>query len=157
MSATTTKPISFKRPLVSLWTVLSVTDLKSEDDVLAAIDDGRLLFAFNIAGKTSKSRLVRVLAASLCNFVEGTRFPKMLFEEEWKHVERLIFPVPGLRTMASKDIALAWNISGTHILSLCDEGLLRIAKGSPRHCGNGGSPQIEYQSAVQFLRDRRIC
>jgi len=155
--STTTKPLSFKRPLLSVWTVLSVTDLKSEDDVLAAIDDGRLLFAFNIAGKTAKSRLVRVLAASLCNFVEGTRFPKMSFEDEWKHVERLIFPTPGLRSMASKDIALAWNISGTHILNLCDEGLLRIAKGSPRHSGPYGSPQVEYQSAFQFLRDRRIC
>jgi hypothetical protein len=140
---------------VSLWTVLSVTDLKSEDEVLAAIDDGRILFAFNIAGKTAKSRLVRVLAASLCNFVEGTRFPKMSFEDEWKHVERLIFPVPA-PTIPAKDAAIAWNCSTQHVIALCDQRLLRLAKGSPRHCGQGGSPQVEYQSAVQFLRARRV-
>ena len=155
MSATITKPLNFKRPLVSVWTVLSVTDFKTEDEVLAAIDDGRLLYAFNIAGKKATARLVRVLAASVANFVEGNPPAKISQAEEWQQVERLIFPTPA-PSIPAKEIALAWNVSGTHILNLCDQKLLRLAKGTPRHCGPGGSPQVEYQSAVEFLRARRI-
>jgi hypothetical protein len=155
MSHTTTKPIIFKRPLVSLWTVLAVTDLKSEDEVLAAIEGGRLLWAFNIACKEAKSRLIRVLATSVSNFVEGNPPPKMSDAEEWQQVLRAIFPTPA-PSFAAKEIALAWNVSGTHILNLCDQKLLRLVKGTPRHSGPGGSPQVEYQSAVDFLRARRV-
>jgi hypothetical protein len=156
MFATTIKRITFKRPLISVWTVLSVTDLKTEDEVLAAIDEGRLLWAFNIAGKESQSRLVRVLAESVSNLIEGNEPPKTSSEaEEWTHVQRLIFPVPA-PTIPAKEIALAWNISGTHILNLCDQKLLRLAKGTPRHPGLGGSPHVEYQSAVDFLKKRRL-
>jgi hypothetical protein len=155
MPATTTKPISFKRPLVGLWTVLSVTDLKSEDDVLAAIEDGSLLWAFDLKTKRAKARLVRVLAASVCDFVAGNPPPKMTEADEWRQVQNLIFGAPA-SSIPAKEIALAWNISGTHMLNLCDEKLLRLAKGSPRHCGPGGSPLVIFQSAVEFLRERRI-
>lgn len=156
MPPTTSKPISLKRPLVSVWTVLSVTDLKTEDEVLAAIGDGRLLWAFNIAGKKAKRALVRVLAVSVYKFVEGRQPPTISEEEQWKQVQRMIFPTPGLASIPAKDIVLAWNTSGTHILNLCDEGLLRLAKGTRRHSGKHGSPQVEYQSAVDFLRTRRV-
>jgi hypothetical protein len=96
MLATTIKPISLKRPLVSVWTVLSVTDLKTEDEVLAAIGDGRLLWAFNIAGKKAKRALVRVLAVSVYKFVEGRQPPTISEDEQWKQVQRMIFPTPGL-------------------------------------------------------------
>jgi len=154
MSATITKPI-FKRPLVSIFSVLSVTDLKSEDEVLAAIEDGRLLWAFNLSSKEAKSRLVRVLAASVQNLVEGTRPPETSEAEEWEEVERLIFPTPA-PSIQTKEIALAWGVSGTHVLNLCDQRLLRLAKGTPRHSGPGGSPLVDYQSAVEFLRGRRV-
>jgi hypothetical protein len=156
MLATTIKPISLNRPLVSVWTVLSVTDFKTEDEVLAAIADGRLLWAFNIAGKKAKRALVRVLAVSVYNFVEGRLPPTISEDEQWKQVQRMIFPTPGLASIPAKDVAIAWNASGTHILNLCDQGLLRLAKGTHYHSGRGGSPQVEYQSAVQFLRARRI-
>lgn len=155
MISITTKPLKFKRPLVSVWTVLSVCDLKSEDDVMVAIEEGRLLFAFNIASREAKSRLVRVLAASVCDFVSGRQLPNLSEADEWRQVVNLIFPVPA-PSIPAKEIALAWNISGTHILSLCDQKLLRVAKGSPRRTGLGGSPHVEYQSAVEFLKKRRI-
>ena len=155
MISITTKPLKFKRPLVSVWTVLSVTDFKTEDEVPTAIDDGRLLYAFNIAGRKAKSRRVRVLAESVCDFVEGRQLPNLSEADEWRQVMNLIFPVPA-PSIPAKEIALAWNISGTHILNLCDQKLLRVAKGSPRRTGLGGSPHVEYQSAVEFLKKRRI-
>ena len=155
MAASTTKPISLKRPLLSVWTVLSVTNLKSEDEVLVAIEDGQLLWAFNIASREAKSRLVRVLAASVQNFVEGKQPPEMSEVEEWKQVERMIFPTPA-PSIPAKEIALAWNCSTTHVINLCDQRLLRLAKGSPRHAGPGGSPLVDYRSVVEFLKTRRI-
>jgi hypothetical protein len=157
MLATTTRPISLKRPLVSVWTVLSVTDFKTEDEVLAAIEDGRLIWAFNVAGKKARRAQVRVLASSVSHLVEGSRPPKMSEVDEWRQVERTIFPTPGLRSMPSKDVAFALNVSGTHVLNLCDQGLLRLAKGTDRHSGRHGSPQIEYPSVVEFLKSRRVC
>lgn len=155
MPLSTTKSIGFKRPLLSVWTVLSITNLKSEDDVLVAIEDGWLLWAFNIAGKTAKSRLLRILAASVQNFVEGKQPPAMSEADEWQQVEKLIFPKPS-PSIPVKEIALAWNCSTNHVINLCDQRLLRLAKGTPRHSGPGGSPKIEYQSAVDFLKARRV-
>ncbi len=155
MSVTATKPVYFTRPLVSVWTVLSVTDLKTEDEVLAAIEDGRLLWAFNIAGREAKSRLIRVLAASVSNFVEGNPPPQKSEAEEWADVVRTIYPTSA-PSIPTKEIAQAWNISGTHILNLCDQKLLRLAKGTPRHSGPGGSPLVQYGSAVEFLKSRRV-
>ena len=154
MSATATKPI-FKRPLVSIFSVLSVTDLKNEDEVLAAIEEGRLLWAFDLKAKAAKARLVRVLAASVQNLVEGKQPSKMSESQEWEEVKRMIFPTPAPSILA-KEIALAWGVSGTHILNLCDQRLLRLVKGTPRHSGPGGSPLIVYQSAVDFLKKRRV-
>lgn len=155
MSATTPKPINFKRALLSVWTVLSVTDFKTEDEVLAAIESGRLLWAFNIAGSAAKSRLVRVLAASVQNMVDGKKLPPRPAAEEWQQVVRTIFPTSA-PSIPAKEIALAWSCSTTHLINLCDQRLLRLAKGTPRHSGPGGSPLVVFESAVEFLRARRV-
>ena len=134
---------------------MSVTNLKGEDAVIAAIEEGKILWAFNLAGKEAKSRLVRVLAASVSDFIEGKEPPQMSEAAEWSHVVRLIFPTPA-PSIAAKEIALAWSISATHTLNLVDDGLLRLAKGSPRRTGPGGSPLVDLQGAVEFLKKRRV-
>jgi hypothetical protein len=154
-AVTATKPLKFTRPLVSVWAVLSVTDLKGEDEVLEAVEDGRLLFAFNIASRNAKARDVRVLSDSVCAFVEGRRLANVSEEQDWQRVLRLIFPSPA-PTIQAKEIALALNASSSHIIKLIEERLLRLAKGTPWFCGRGGSPRVEYQSAVDFLKARRI-
>lgn len=150
------RKIDLARPLVSVWTVLSlVAEFGSEDDVLAAVEDGRLLWAFDLSGKGAKCRLVRILAASVADFVEGNQPVGASEAEQWAHIGRLALPTPA-PTVPARDVALAWSISGTHLLNLCDQGLLRLAKGTPRHSGPGGSPQIERQSAMEFLKSRRV-
>jgi sugar phosphate isomerase/epimerase len=157
MTVTAKKNLEFKRPLVSVWTVLAVSDLKSEDAVLEAIDDGRLLYAFDIARPNANRRLVRVLASSVVDFVEGRKPPNNSEAQEWQKVLRQIFPVTS-PTIVAKEIAIAWNVSSTHIINLIEQKLLRLdANGSPWHGGRGGSPRVEYASATDFLKTRRLC
>ena len=134
---------------------MSVVEFKSEDAILDAIDDGRIRYAFNVASNHSKSRLVRILAPSVIEFLEGKSTPNISEDEDWEQTVGQIFP-DRVSTLPAKDIARAWAISSTHVLNLCYEKNLRLARGAQCHTGPNGSPHVEVQSAVEFLHKRRI-
>lgn len=147
--------LKLTRPLVSVWTVLSVTELANEDSVLEAIEAGELRWAFNVARPKSGKRSIRVLSQSVIEFINHTPAPRISDAEEFAQIVKGFFPMYIAAVRATK-LAMAWGVSGTHISHLIDERELRLAKGSPRRKGRGGSPQIEVASAVEFLKRRRI-
>jgi len=147
--------LKLTRPLVSVWTVLSVTELSNEDAVLEAIESGELRWAFNIARPKSGKRSIRVLSQSVSEYIARTPAPRISDAEELAHIVRKLFPIYGAAIRVTQ-LARDWNASGTHIIHLVDERELRLAKGSPRRAGRGGSPLIEVASVVEFLKRRRV-
>ena len=147
--------LKLTRPLVSVWTVLSVTELSNEDAVLEAIESGELRWAFNIARPKSGKRSIRVLSQSVSEYIARTPAPRISDAEELAQIVRKLFPIYGAAIRVTQ-LARDWNASGTHIIHLVDERELRLAKGSPRRAGRGGSPLIEVASVVEFLKRRRV-
>lgn len=152
-------PLVFiKRPLLRLWSVAEILDCPL-DEVRAMIDDGRLAFAFDVSGKGSTQRDIRVLTASLVEFLSGTK-PALKTEEDFQRVIKLIFPAVsqtrGVATVRATSIIRRFSVSSTHVGNLIDDGLLRPIKGSVRRTGPLGSPDIEFASVVEFLRKRRL-
>lgn len=150
----TKQPVAFTRPLVGVWTVLSVTSLDSEDAVLSAVEAGRLRWAWNIASRHSSKMTLRILAKSVCDFMEGADEPGSAEDEDFSQVKGLIFPFE-VKAISAGAIARAWNCASWHISHLCKEGSLRAAEHSPRR-KPGAQLIVDYASAVNFLAQRRV-
>ncbi len=147
----TAPPLRFTRPLVGVWSVLAVTVLKTEDEVLAALEDGRLLWGFNIACHDSSKAMVRVLGQSVSDFIQGKSGQVVDFRPE---IEQLIFPGYQEDELSAGVIARAWNCSSSHITNLCRAGDLQVSRLSPKR-RTGAELMVDYSSAVTFLEKRR--
>lgn len=147
------EPALFTRPLVGVWTVLSVTPFDSEDAVKSAIEDGRLRWAWNIACRDSSKAMLRILAQSVTDFVAGRFNARASDEREFSQVERVIFPF-AVHSLSASLIARAWNCASSHVANLCREGSLRIADHCPAR-KPGSQLMVDYASAVNFLAQRR--
>ena len=148
------KPVMFTRPMLSVWAVLSVTRLASEYDVIAAVEDGRLRVAWNIAGSRAERKLLRVWAPSVSDFIQKVEPPAGVTTfEEFQGVIRSIFPRER-PAISAGNVSRSLNCSGFHVSHLVRQGLLKVAQ-----CGRArrpGAPQmLDYPSVVAFLEQRR--
>jgi hypothetical protein len=133
---------------------LSVTDLATEDDIISLIEGGQLRWAWNIASRDSTRATLRILAQSVCDFVDRKRLPEMEEPGEFDQVVSLIFPYPS-DSISAGTIARAWNCSSYHISHLCREGSLRAV--NSRGLGRPGATlMVDFSTAVEFLRQRRF-
>jgi len=152
--ATEQRPCYTTRPLLSVGAAMWKLDL-TEDQVLALIESGDLLWAFNIAKAGCHARTVRIWTRSLETYEEsransGTTPQDM---PGWEAVEESIFPTR--ETLTAIDLARVFNCSSSHLLALVMSGSFRLAKGGWRP-GPGGSPVIETASVKAWLKSRRI-
>ena len=155
-----TPQLAILRPLVNLWTAVAALD-RSQNEVIALIEDGKLRYAWNIASRASGHREIRILTQSLVEFQSSQRLPPVPPDEEFQRVVKLIFPAVSYKngvaaSVCATTITKRFSAGSQHVLALADEGSLRFVKDAVRRRGPNGSPAIEFASVVQFLKQRRM-
>ena len=140
--------LEIKRPTVSLETVKAVLD-RNEDHCLGLVEDGKLRFAWNVAAPNSHRATVRVMTASLIDFVRGTDTQPNKEEDAINYV----LPSVSLSVRAST-LARALNVGPTHIHNLIDCGAMKEVAALDRRLT--WTRAVTLESARRFLRQRRI-
>jgi hypothetical protein len=128
---------------------MSLVD-KNEDQVKRMVEEGELLWAFDVAldPARSKARELRILPACVADYLRGV--PCSL---EWPDVIELLLPhnEPVIRT---PEITRALNVSQHHVAHLA--GRKVITQCSPGRRGARGSASFLTASFVAFLKERRF-
>ncbi len=141
------------RPLMPLSAVMWRLDCH-ECQVLALIEEGELLWAFDVKAPKALRPSVRVLTQSLADFLAGKAPPLIDEEMEWERVAKSIFPPKPI--IAGRELARLLNCGRQHVLDLVHAGQLGLAPRSQIRPGPGGMPQILTPSAAAWLRTRRM-
>lgn len=149
------RPLDLRRPLLSIETFRSLTDELSEDDILNEIIDGRIKWAFNLAGAGASRSYVRIWNRSVLGW----------FDREFQQTDDLsevinhILPARSLvtRALTAREVIRACNVTSSHIYNLIRDGLLKESPGSSIHRGPSGGAIVTRASAVQFLTTRRMA
>ena len=147
--------IRFHRPLVSIWTALTLIGGDRPEEIIALIEEGQLRFAFDVRTKRAKTREIRILGSSINEFLAGRRAPAISEQEDFNLAMQAVFPAPK-PVIPAFEIARAWNVSPDHLINLCRGRELNLVKGARIRRGRGGSPMVETRSATEFLRQRRM-
>ena len=126
----------------------------SEWKIRAAIDDGRIGWAWNI-GRDMTSRIeLRLLSAAVTDLLSPYGG-----EPIERAAEEVIALIHGAHRpfIYGREWCDAWSCNSDHMIRLLNDGSLRLAAGSDRwRRGPGGSPCIAWESAVRFIDRRRI-
>ena len=141
------------RPLMGMSSVMWRLDL-DEDRVLVLIDEGALLWAFDIASPGMKSRTVRVLTESVEDLVHSRKRLYAEDESEWQRVASLIFP--DKPSIVTYELARSLNCGGQWVLDMVHAREFKLVHGNIPRCGPNGSAQIVTASAKAWLRKRRM-
>lgn len=141
------------RPLMSMSAAMWRLDL-NEDGVMVLIEEGALLWAFNIAGPGAERSAVRILTESIEDLVFSRKRPYLEDEAEWQRVAKLIFPAKP--TIVTCELARSLNCGRQCAMNLVHARQFRTVAGTRIRPGPGGAAQIVTASAKQWLRKRRI-
>lgn len=141
------------RPLMTISAVCGILD-RNQESVLQLIEEGELLFAFNIAAAETRHRIPRILWESIDDFLAGRKREFSSEGEAWAHVAPLIFPEK--EQITTRDVMRALNCSRQHAIDLIREKTFVLAPGSHCRRGPGGSPKIETASLAAWLKSRRM-
>jgi hypothetical protein len=147
--------IRFHRPLVSVWTALTLIGGDRPEEIIALIEEGQLRFAFDIRTKKAQVREIRILGQSINEFLAGDPAPAISEQDDFNLAMQAVFPA-AMPAIPAFEIARAWNASRDHVLNLCRGRELSLVKGARIRRGRGGSPMVEMRSATEFLRQRRV-
>lgn len=128
-------------------------------EVLKLIDDGRLHWAFDIAGAEAARREVRVARESLFEYVWLEIAPPREKENEEGELLRFldrIVPAKKLEAtslLSVRQVADCMACTYCHVRNLVMDGTLRL---SPESARTYHSRMVTRDSFVNFLRERRI-
>ncbi|MGA2751992.1 MAG: hypothetical protein ABSG59_24785 [Verrucomicrobiota bacterium] len=126
-----------------------------EEEVLSLVEEGCLLWAFNIAApKAKKVACLRILAESVEDFAVGRQRSYGDDEAEWLRVAGIIFPQKC--EIDTYELARALNCGRQHAMDLIHARQFRLAPGAHIRRGPGGSPQILTASVAEWLKERRV-
>jgi hypothetical protein len=128
---------------------MSLVD-KNEDQVLRLIEDGSLVWAFDVAldPKRGRRRELRVLPAAVADYLRGQSCGL-----EWADVLRLLLPHDE-PVILSREITRILNVCSTHTYHLARRKL--ITPRSTWRRGRGGCARFAADSFVEFLKLRRF-
>ena len=139
------------RPLMTLSTVIWRLD-RPEKEVTAMVQEGLLLWCFDVKQPKSMRAALRVLTQSVQDYLAGNRPSAEDEETAWPCVASLIFP--DKPTICTCELAQALNCGRQHAMNLVYARQFRIVPG--HHIRPGpGSPYIETASVKAWLRKRR--
>lgn len=126
-----------------------------EDDVISLIDEGFLLFAWNIALREDASREVRIHPDCLNWYVRTHGKGAFPFAEE--DVASGLLKRNGDKPFIRGSVLrLILNCSSAHIINLVEAKLLKLVPDTEYHPGPLGTPLITVSSLKSFLKSRRL-
>ena len=153
---TATQPVSTpeaaprqrSKPLLPVRGVVSLVD-RNEAQVLAMIEEGSLLWAFDVAldPKSGHCRELRVLPAAVAAYLRGEAC-----SFDWPDVFSLL--VTDSPTVLAREVSHVLNVSSTHVYNLI--GRKALVSCSRQKTGPFGSARIPTDSFAQFLKNRRF-
>lgn len=150
--------LALKRPVVTIKTAMGFLGADfSEDDVLGLIDSGAVEVAWNVGSISASRKEVRILAHSLDSYIRlGGVKPMQPLADSL--VLKAVLPPqadgkPWIETIAFAESLLIGSDLANDLLR---EGSLIAFRGSEPRRGRGGSALITRESALQFLKQRRI-
>lgn len=137
------------KSLLPLSAVMCLVD-KNKDQVLRLIDDGSLLWVWNVSLEPTGARgtTLRVLPACVADHLRGRAC-----QLDWEGVLRLLIP-DNEPVLLSKEITRILNVSSEHVYNLARRKL--IAPLSTWHRGRGGCARFAAKSFFEFLKIRRF-
>lgn len=145
------------RPTVGMDGAKHLLDL-SEDEILALLEDGRILFAWNI-GLGEDRREVRILRHSLDDYLARLTCPPNQARPQLSEdaARKLLLP-PGHDKpfLTNGQIQRALNCVSDHVLHLVDAKALTLQPGTKYMRGPNGSALVTVASFGQFLTARRL-
>jgi len=147
--------ILFRRPLVSISTALALVDADDERQIIEMIEQGKLRWAFDVADGKRLKREVRILGASINEYLTGQQAPSCSAADDFARAIGIIFPVVPA-TVPTPTIARAFSVSPDHVLNLCRSCEICTVKGHTWHRGPRGAAQIVTASIIAFLKRRRM-
>ena len=130
----------------------------SEDDIRDMISDGELPWAWDISTKGAGRTELRILAACVDHAQKdllsgsGTGVSPVIEEAD---VIRLLYGEER-PWIWGKEFHRAWNFDRRHLFNLIFDGSLQLLPRTRWRRGPGGSPCVTWNSAVDFLRKRKL-
>jgi hypothetical protein len=124
---------------------------RDEHQVMRLIKQGALAWAFDVRRASSQRAAVRIFRPCLAEDLE-THEPPGPDPRDLEEVLHAILPAEGPLVPATL-VARAFGCSGSHITNLIRDGLLIVARSSPRRAVSAG---LSRGSILGFLRQRRI-
>lgn len=119
-----------------------------EDEVLALVEEGRLLWAWNIALNPARGcKELRMLPACVAGNMRGEEC-----RLDWRGVKELLVPPSGA-VLLGTEVYRVLNCSGSHVYALAAAGALKLV--TQCRPGPGGAGRICCRSWAEFLRARR--
>src|SRR5216683_3436147 len=124
---------------------------RDERQVMRLIKQGALAWAFDVRRSSSQRAAVRIFGPCLAEDLE-TREPPGPDPRDLEEVLHAILRAEGPLVPATL-VARAFGCSGSHITNLIRDGLLVVARSSPRRAVSAG---LSREGVLEFLRQRRI-
>ena len=136
------------RPLLPIQGVMSLVAM-TQDQALALIDEGKLLWAWDLGlqHKRARRRLLRVLPACVADFLVS-RECLLEFQDV---LSQLLPPTGAAVTVAS--VSMLLNVTNDFVYALASRGELKLLTRCRK--GPGGSARISVPSFIEFLKQRR--
>lgn len=128
---------------------------RNEDYILALVDEGILPFAWDLAGKDSKRRELRLLMTDFKEWVKNPTAWLARGADTRNHEEVIASLFPHSRPeLRGTELQRMFSCGHSHIINLIKDGLLTAT--TEILTGPNGSPKITRLSIVQLLIARRV-
>jgi hypothetical protein len=138
------------RPLLSMKTAMVVLN-RDERQVMRLIKQGALAWAFDVRRASSQRAAVRIFRPCLAEYLETPEPPG----PDPRNLEEVLHAIlaDDAPLVPATAVARAFGCSGAHITNLIRDGLLIVARSSPRRAVSAG---LSREGVLEFLRQRRI-
>lgn len=144
-----TSPIAAARPLVPIEAAIVILD-RNEDEILHAIEDGSMGWAWDIAAPGVARREIRIWRESLAALTARRREEPLTMDE----VLARILPPSDIR---SPQLQRVLSCSQTHLSHLIESGMFEVLVEPRAASGPNSWTLLSRDSVARFLRSRRVC
>lgn len=140
--------VNIQRPLMSVWGAALLVN-QSEEFVERLVEDGELAWVFNIAGRGSRKRCLRVFTRCVLDFRAHV---KNDFSAPF--VLNAIFPEARPR-FCTREVAYAWHCGPEQVRGLATQGALKMLPGGDLR-GPSSRAWFSRANLADFLTSRRV-